>query len=162
MSAPDPAEHESAPRRGSVLSARSAAVLAVVVVLLMTLALPAKAYITQRARIAQLESQVEWHHQRIAELSAAHERWKDPAYIEAQARARLHYVRVGQVGYVVLTDQDSEDSQITTTRPAAQLPSGGPWWSSLWGSVVDTAQPKSKKSAPQAPEPASPAPTYAR
>lgn len=160
----DPASSDSSAqqRRSGVLSARSAAVLSVVVVLLMTLALPAKAYITQRARIAQLEAQVAWHNQRIAELSVAHERWKDPAYIEAQARARLHYVRVGQVGYVVLADQGSQEAEVTTTRPAAQLPDGGPWWSILWGSVADTAEPKSKKAAPQAPEPASPAPTYAR
>jgi cell division protein FtsB len=82
-------------------------VLTVIIVLMMTLALPAKAYLTQRSRIGALEDQLAWHTQRIADLTAAHQRWSDPAYVEAQARARLRYVRVGQVGYVVLTQHDN-------------------------------------------------------
>jgi hypothetical protein len=135
-------------------------VLTVIIVLMMTLALPAKAYLTQRSRIATLESQLAWHNQRISELTAAHKRWSDPAYVEAQARARLRYVRVGQVGYVVLTPSDSPDSEITTTRPQAQVPNSGPWWSALWSTVAGVATPKSRGKAPAAPAEASPAPSY--
>jgi cell division protein FtsB len=157
----DGVEHTDVPaNRSWVLSARSGAVLGVVVVLMMTLALPAKAFITQRSRIAQLESQLAWHTQRSADLAAAHKRWEDPAYIEAQARARLHYVRPGQVGYVVLTDIAPSESETTTTRPQAELPAGGPWWSALWGTVEGVAKPTSKNTAPPAPEPAKPAPSY--
>lgn len=146
--------------RSWVLSARSALVLGVAVILMVTLALPAKAFITQRARIAQLESQLAWHTQRVADLSAAHERWSDPAYVEMQARARLHYVRPGQVGYVVITDTPSKQPETTTTRPQAQVPNNGPWWSALWSTVEDTSRPKAKNTAPAAPAPAKPAPSY--
>lgn len=158
---PATVEPGAVPRRRSwVLSARSGAVLTVVIVLLMILALPAKAYITQRSRIAELEQELAWHNQRIADLTATHERWSDPAYVEAQARARLRYVRVGQVGYVVLTGADSPRAEITTTRPQARVSSSGPWWSALWGTVEDVAAPKSAHSAPEAPAEASPAPSY--
>lgn len=149
-----------APRRSGVLSARSGAVLAVFIVLMMTLALPAKAYMTQRSRIAALESQLSWYNQRISDLTAAHARWQDPSYVEAQARARLHYVRVGQVGYVVLTDKATEADEITTTRPAAQVPQDGPWWSALWSTVEGVAKPEASNTAPAAPAEASPAPSY--
>jgi hypothetical protein len=126
----------------------------------MTLALPAKAYITQRSRIVALESQLAWHNQRIEDLTAAHKRWSDPAYIEAQARSRLRYVRVGQVGYVVLTQQDDPQAEITTTRPQARVSGSGPWWSALWSTVEGVAAPKSSRNAPAAPAVASAAPSY--
>lgn len=161
MTAEREPEPRSAPaRRNWVLSARSGAVLAVFIVLLMTLALPAKAYITQRSRIAGLEAQLAWHNQRIADLTAAHERWSDPAYVEAQARARLHYVRVGQVGYVVITDKSPSQTEITTTRPQAEVPRNGPWWSALWSTVEGVAKPEASTKAPAAPAEATPAPSY--
>ena len=83
-----------------VLSARAGAALGVVVVLLAILAIPFKEWITQRARIADLEGQLAWHTQRTEDLTAALQRWDDPAYVEAQARARLHFVHPGEVGYV--------------------------------------------------------------
>lgn len=125
----------------------------------MVLALPVKTYINQRSRIAQLQSELDWHNQRVAELTAAHKRWKDPAYLEAQARARLHFVRVGQVGYVVLTDAELEESDPTTTRPLAQVPGTGPWWSALWSTVEQASTPKSQQPI-LAPAPAKAAPSY--
>ena len=94
--------------RRPVLSARAGAALGVVVVLITILAIPFREWITQGARISELESQVAWHNQRVADLQTARDRWKDPAYVEAQARARLHFVRPGEVGYVVLTDGTAE------------------------------------------------------
>ncbi|MGV1006524.1 MAG: FtsB family cell division protein [Candidatus Nanopelagicales bacterium] len=159
-----PAEHgrhaaRRAPR-SPVLSPRAGAVLGVIVVLVTMLAIPIKTYLNQRSRIAGLESDVAWHSQRVADLSAAHKRWQDPAFIEAQARARLHFVRIGQIGYVVLTDQQSEVEETTTTRPQGRLRQTGPWWSVVWGTVTDTSDPKRASNEPLAPAPASAAPSY--
>ncbi len=142
-----------------MLSPRAGAALAVVVVVVMVLALPVKTYINQRSRISQLESELAGHNQRVAELTAQHKRWKDPAYFEAQARARLHFVRVGQVGYVVLTDAESKVKDTTTARPQAKVPSTGPWWSALWSTVEQASTPKSQQPV-LAPEPAKAAPSY--
>ncbi|MDH4016301.1 MAG: septum formation initiator family protein [Actinomycetota bacterium] len=145
--------------RRPVLSARAGAALGVVVVLITILAIPFREWITQGARISELESQVAWHNQRVADLQTARDRWKDPAYVEAQARARLHFVRPGEVGYVVLTDETAEAPETTQTRPMAPAPKGGPWWSAVWSTVAQAADP-AETLPPSAPEPAEPADTY--
>jgi cell division protein FtsB len=145
-----------------VLSARAGAVLGVLVVLMAILAIPFKEWITQRARIADLESQLAWHTQRTEELRAALDRWEDPAYVEAQARARLHFVRPGQVGYVVLAEDEAAAPETTATRPMVQAPSGGPWWSAVWSTVEQADQPDEGSSAPLAPAPAEPAESYSQ
>ncbi len=120
---PSPAPRVRRPDiRRPVLSARAGAALGVVVILITILAIPFREWITQGARIAELESQVAWHTQRVSDLQAAHERWKDPAYVEAQARSRLHFVRPGEVGYVVLTDEQVAAPETTQTRPMADVP----------------------------------------
>lgn len=146
-----------------VLSARAGAVLGVVVVLIAILAIPFKEWITQRARISDLESQLAWHTDRTTQLEDALSRWDDPAYVEAQARARLHFVRPGEVGYVVLTAEEVEQPETTETRPMATAPKGGPWWSAVWTTVQQAAEPEVQGSAPPpAPEPAEPAESYGR
>lgn len=164
-----PGGRPSSPRRGRsahpgrpVLSARAGAVLGVLVVLMAILAIPFKEWITQRARIADLESQLEWHTQRTEELRAALDRWDDPAYVEAQARSRLHFVRPGQVGYVVLAEDEAGAPETTTTRPMVQAPRGGPWWSAVWSTVEQADAPDEGSSTPLAPAPAEPAESYSQ
>ena len=159
---PSPAPRVRRPDvRRPVLSARAGAALGVVVVLITILAIPFREWITQGARISELESQVAWHTQRVTDLQAAHARWKDEAYIEAQARSRLHFVRPGEVGYVVLTEETAAAPETTQTRPMAAAPKGGPWWSAVWTTVEQAADP-AKKSPPPAPAPAQPAESYGR
>ena len=142
-----------------MLSARAGAALGVVVVLIAILAIPFKEWITQRARIGELESQLAWHNQRVTELEASLARWDDPAYVEAQARARLHFVKPGEVGYVVLAEEEARGPETTPTRPMAQAPKGGPWWSGVWTTVRQADTPP-KGGVPQAPPEARPAPSY--
>lgn len=143
-----------------VLSARAGAALGVLVVLVAILAIPFKEWITQRARISDLEAQIAWHSQRVAELTAASERWKDPAYVEAQARARLRFVKVGEVGYVVLTEDPARTGEATATRPMATVPKGGPWWAAMWTTVQQAADPDESGSPLEAPAPAERAESY--
>ena len=142
-----------------MLSARAGAALGVLVVLIAILAIPFKEWITQRARISDLESQLAWHTQRVTELEQSLSRWDDPAYIEAQARARLHYVKPGEVGYVVLAEEETTAPETTPTRPMAQAPKGGPWWSAVWSTVRQADSPP-KGGVPLAPPEAEPAQNY--
>jgi hypothetical protein len=128
-------------------------VLGVVVVLFAILAIPLKEWITQRSRIADLEAQVAWHDARVAELEAAKARWDDPAYIEAQARTRLHFVRPGEVGWVVQAEEVAKPEQEGSNRPMARPPKGWPWWNAAWSSVEQVADPESGR-PPDAAEPA--------
>ena len=88
-------------------------------------------YLDQRQRIVALEHSVHVTQQKIDELTAERERWNDPAYITAQARERLFYVKPGEVVYLIDNDLD----------PAAQPVETGP--------VSGTAQEKSSDWAGQ-------------
>ncbi|MBS1672594.1 MAG: septum formation initiator family protein [Actinobacteria bacterium] len=61
-------------------------------------------YLDQKQRISALEHSVQVTQQRIDQLKAERERWKDPAYITAQARERLYYVKPGEVVYLIDND----------------------------------------------------------
>ncbi len=99
-----------------------AAVLAVVLcAIALSLAYPVRESLGQRRQI-DLEIQVH-------RLEAEHRKLTDPAYIEQQARDRLHMCMPTQTCYVVIPGR----------RFAGQAaPAGGPvvpWYERLWDSV---------------------------
>ena len=59
-------------------------------------------FIEQRQQIAALQAQVERERQSVKNLTGEVDRWKDPAYVEAQARTKLYYVMPGDVSYFVI------------------------------------------------------------
>lgn len=102
-----------------------AAVFAIVVVIVVaTVALPMRAWFAQRAQIDKLTSQVNEAQAAVAQLQTQQERWRDPAYVAAQARSRLHFVKPGEVGYIVL----GEDSSPDVTSPSAPASAGPSTW----------------------------------
>ncbi|MCE4026437.1 MULTISPECIES: septum formation initiator family protein [unclassified Microbacterium] len=88
-------------------------------------------YLDQKQRIAALEHSVQVTQKQIDALTAERQRWNDPAYITAQARERLFYVKPGEVVYLIDNDID----------PAAQPVEQAP--------VSDTVQEKSSDWAGQ-------------
>ena len=104
--------------------------------LAVTLAIPVRAWLSQRAEIAALESDVAAAKLRVADLQQQVEDWNDPAFVIAQARSRLHFVFPGEVGYVVL---GSDDRPVTTeSKPEGPT---DPWYSLLWESTRQADQP---------------------
>jgi hypothetical protein len=107
-------------------------------VLVISYASSMRAYLQQRDQINQLKQQIASSKASIAEAEREKRRWNDPAYVEAQARARFGWVLPGEIGFQVLdrngkplghTDSlSSPDSVTEATRPL--------WWQSAWGSVV--------------------------
>ena len=107
-----------------------AAVLAVVLcAIALSLAYPVREYLGQRRQIDQLEAQRQTIEIQVHRLEAEHRKLTDPAYIEQQARDRLHMCMPTQTCYVVIPGQ----------RFAGQsAPAGGPvvpWYERLWDSV---------------------------
>ena len=78
----------------------------VLAALVVTLAIPLRAWMSQQAEIAALEADVAQSRERVESLRAELEDWEDPAFVIAQARSRLHFVFPGEVGYVVLGEDD--------------------------------------------------------
>jgi len=124
-------EAVGAAARRSPLTGRAAVLALVVAALVLSSVVPLRAFFTQRADLAQLRAQTTQQEARVAALEATKQKWTDPAYVEAQARSRLHFVMPGEIGYVVL----GRDEAPAPTTPKKVTPSNQAWFSKVWGSV---------------------------
>ncbi|HET9945980.1 MAG TPA: septum formation initiator family protein, partial [Actinomycetes bacterium] len=133
------------------LTGRAAMLALVVCMLAISLAYPLREYLAQRSDIGQLRADVSEQEQRVAELRKARERWADPAYVEAQARERLHYVMPGETSYVVLGADgkplEAETSLRTTREVLAQEPTA--WFQTAWSSVLLAGNPPVEEEKPE-------------
>ena len=114
------------------LTGRAAILVLVLAALVVTLAIPLRAWMSQQSEIAALESDVAQARERVTGLEAELKDWEDPAFIIAQARSRLHFVFPGEVGYVVLGEDDRPIVPEEEERAADEAP----WYSRLWDSTL--------------------------
>jgi hypothetical protein len=117
----------------------------VVSALAVLLALPLKTYFSQHSSITALERAQAAQQKRIAGLQATVQRYDDPAYVQAQARARLHYVLPGETDYVIVPKKTTRKPSATTpaTGPRQSVPgtsAHSPWWSRLWASTAQAGR----------------------
>jgi cell division protein FtsB len=157
-------EQRSEQRLG--FTARRAAVLAAVIcVLTLTIAGPVRTYFAQRTEMNQLAASEAALRRQVEELEQRKAKLGDPAYIAAQARERLGFVKPGDIPFQVqLPPTAAEPTQ--PGSPSAKPPSGDPWYTSLWHTIADTPHlPPTNVPAPQPPsppaEPGSPGPVPA-
>lgn len=105
-------------------------------VMVASMAVPARTLLQQRLEIAQLERE---NAQMLAEVEALREqvvRWSDQAYVIAQARERLHLVMPGEIAYVVLDPTEAGADAVKTKFVAAEAITTNPWYANLWQSTV--------------------------
>jgi cell division protein FtsB len=133
------------------LSGFALSLLLLVVAALVVLAPSLKTLVEQRQQIAALQTELDQANGAVKDLKGQLDRWKDPAYIESQARNRLYYVFPGDVSYLVIgesTGPATHDGQpisdkIQTTKID--------WMRSLLSSVYTaglTQQPPSQLPGP--------------
>ncbi|MGW3512934.1 FtsB family cell division protein [Streptomyces sp. NPDC000994] len=115
--------------RRSRLTGRAALLALVLCSLVVALAYPMRQYVTQRADIADLQRQKRQAQQRVEQLRDLKARWQDDAYAEQQIRQRLHYVKPGETGYVVVDPGPAERSR--AERGTAHRP----WYANVWDGV---------------------------
>lgn len=148
------AESRSEQRLG--FTARRAAVLSVVVcVLTLTVAGPVRTYFAQRTEMKQLTAVRAALQQQIDELQEQKSKQADPAYVAAQARERLGFVKPGEIPYQVQVPETADTSEEPGAGPRLS-PVQGPWYSALWHTIAD--DPHGPAPAPAPPAPPSPAP----
>jgi cell division protein FtsB len=119
--------------RRSTLTARAAILAVAVASVALALALPFKVWVAQRGQISSLQAQTRDQEHRVAALKRDQQRWQDPAYIEQQARLRLHYAMPGEKTYVVLGKPKKHHAKALAKPTGPTLT--GPWYSRLWQSV---------------------------
>lgn len=118
--------------RQTTVTARAAILVVAVASVMVAVALPFKIWLGQRGDIASLTAQTRQTELQLGRLNAQDKRWQDPAYIEAQARRRLHYTMPGETTHIVL-GRPSGGAQAAASRhhPVAT----GPWYSQFWQSI---------------------------
>jgi cell division protein FtsB len=152
------AEQRSEQRLG--MTARRAAILAAVVcVLTLTIAGPVRTYFAQRTEMRQLAASEAALRQQIADLQQQKVKLGDPAYIAAQARERLGFVKPGDIPYQVQLPPSAAVPAEPGTQPTAAA-TNDPWYTSLWHTIADTPHgpPTAAPAPPPAPAPPSPPP----
>ncbi|MEV6780296.1 FtsB family cell division protein [Streptomyces syringium] len=127
--------YRARPPRRSRLTGRAALLALVVCSLVVALAYPMRQWVTQRSDIADQRRQSERAREQVKQLQEQKARLEDPAYVEAQAREHLHYVRPGETGYSVV------DGSGPAKRRTDQGAANRPWYSNLWDGVDATDSP---------------------
>ena len=74
----------------------------VLAVLTVSYASSLRAYLQQRSHIGDLKAQIAEREASIDDLEREKQRWDDPAYVKAQARARFGYLMPGESGFEVI------------------------------------------------------------
>ena len=114
-----------------VTSGRRAALLAAVIcVLILSVAVPLRNYVSQRAELSAVYEQQQILTDKIAELERRRGLLADPEHIETQARERLRYVRPGEAPYLVQLPPGGTAAVAGGARPPPAL-----WYSQLWKSI---------------------------
>ncbi|ANH38406.1 Cell division protein FtsL [Nocardioides dokdonensis FR1436] len=136
-------------RRPPRLTGRAAVLVLVLVLLAVSYASSARAYLQQRGELEALRADIAEKESSISDLEREMRRWEDPAYVTQEAR-ELGYVMPGETSYVVL------DENGDPLEPAAELPDPeevGPevepaFWEAAWGSVLLAGNPPRNTGTP--------------
>ncbi|SEG79694.1 Septum formation initiator [Saccharopolyspora kobensis] len=114
-------------------STRRAAGLAMLFcVMALSVSVPLRTYLSQRAELSTQEQQRAELTQQVSDLEKRKEELSDPAQLEAEARARLGYVRPGETPYIVQVPTEPAPPP----PPAESADDGLPWYEELWNSVT--------------------------
>ena len=143
---PEPGAGTRRPR----FTGRAAILVLVLAVLAVSYASSMRAYLQQRAHIQELKTQIAQREANIDQLEREKRRWRDPAFVQAQARERFGYLMPGETSYVVL-DEDGQplERQTSLTDPSSvadRTPTA--WWTNEWRSVQLAGVPPKPQAPP--------------
>ena len=93
----------------------------------------------QQQEIASLEVALVESQQEVVALEEQRERWKDPAFVETQARERLLFVYPGDITYLVIDDDTGEDVALEEEISTGILETTTDWRDSLLASYLVAA-----------------------
>jgi len=122
------------PRDRARFTSRAAVLAVVICAIALSLAYPVREYVAQRRQIDQLQAEHQATAAELSRLQAEAQRLGDPAYVEQQARDRLHLCMPGKTCYVIIGGQPA------TPSPSAPVVAMAPWYQRLWHSVREADQ----------------------
>jgi cell division protein FtsB len=98
---------------------RGAVLCVVIAAIVLTLGYPLRQYVVARQQIHQLRQQRAQQTTEIGQLTAQVSQWQSKAYIEQQARLRLHYHFPGETLYQVVAAPSAPAATPTVTPATA-------------------------------------------
>ncbi len=93
----------------------------------------------QQQEIASLEAAFAESEQQVVALEEQRERWKDPAFVETQARERLLFVYPGDITYLVIDDGEGIEDGGGIEISTGIVESSTDWRESLLASYLVAA-----------------------
>jgi cell division protein FtsB len=111
---------------------RATVIAVVLVVLALAYTYPVRVYLAQESQIAEMQAAQAAQREVIADKQEEVAKWRDPRYVEIQARELLLYVRPGEVPLLVLNDPVGAALDAGRKPPAA---TPDRWYDTLWSSV---------------------------
>lgn len=115
---------------GGRLTGRAGILALALCAVMVTIAYPLQQYLAQRSQIAALNARNAATARQVAQLQAELAKWSDPAYVAIQARERLHYVKPGEIGFIVPNPATDSEPLGMPTPTSTQ-----PWYDRLWSTV---------------------------
>ena len=104
--------------------------------LALVLASPLQRYLQARQSLSQSQARLASSTDRVAQLRVLKQQWSDPAFIEAQARARLQYARPGDTVYVVVDpSRPTNDASAQQSAPVTATSGPSNWRVKTWTSL---------------------------
>jgi cell division protein FtsB len=131
---------------------RGAILLGILVMLAVTIVPTLRSLVQQRGDAAAMQDKVAAQRETVAQLEREAALWKDPAYIEVQARERLKFVRVGDRAYTVIDPSTNEASAPAAERPVVAAPmanAASPWYGKVWQSIQIADRPTAGVNRPK-------------
>jgi cell division protein FtsB len=108
-----------------------AALLAILVcALALSVSVPLRTYLRQRAELSAAERQRAELSQQVGQLRARNAQLSDPAEVESEARSRLGYIRPGETPYIV------QVTPLPAPPPPPPKADDTPWYEQLWQFVT--------------------------
>ena len=145
-SAPQSRREEPKPRHQLKLTRRAAWLGFVALLLAWSYVTSLHTWWTQRAEIQTKKAEIAQLKKDIDTIEYEFDRWRDSAYIEAQARQRFGWVMPGEVGYKVI-GLDGEVKGATTSLSNPGDAQGSSWYSRMWGSISWAGKPESERNS---------------
>lgn len=116
----------------------------VLAVLAVSYASSMRAYLEQKQHLQELRESIADSRKNIAALQREKRRWKDPAFVEAQATQRLSWVMPGEISFQVIGEDGRPlDHEDTLSDPdAIDVENEPAWWETAWQTMEAAGNPE--------------------
>ena len=132
------------PRKRLAFTRRALVLLLLVVMLAGSYVGSVRTLLMQQQQRAVAERQINDYTSRVVQLESELQRWRDPAFVKTQARARLGWAMPGEIRFQVIGADGqvlSGDRAVEGVGGYGEPSTGIPWWEVVGRSISIADQP---------------------